>query len=99
MYDNNNALHLCKKSFWYSVNAEEFTYLGMFIFYQRGDIVVGLGYTVDKGCLKKSHREQYSAVILFNMAANDSPTEHIITLRITSEHITSERINTERITS
>ncbi len=29
----------------------------------------------------------------------DSPTEHIITLRITSERITSERINTERITS
>jgi hypothetical protein len=29
----------------------------------------------------------------------DSPTERIITLRITSERITSERINTERITS
>ncbi len=29
----------------------------------------------------------------------DSPTERIITLRITSERITSESINTERITS
>ncbi len=34
--DYNNALHLCLKCFWYFVNAEEFTYLGMFIFYKRG---------------------------------------------------------------
>jgi hypothetical protein len=33
------------------------------------------------------------------MSCGDSPTERIITLRITSERITSERINTERITS
>ncbi len=34
-----------------------------------------------------------------DVRVRDSPTECIITLRITSERITSERINTERITS
>ncbi len=35
----------------------------------------------------------------YGRRGGDSPTEHIITLRITSERITSERIKTERITS
>jgi hypothetical protein len=41
----------------------------------------------------------YYLKLKYRMGIIDSPTEHIITLRITSEHITSEHINTERITS